>query len=48
MRVTIFGATGLLGQALMDEWRDDEVTGLGSADADIRSPEQVSTVIARH
>jgi len=48
MRVTIFGATGLLGQALMREWRHDEVTGLGSGDADIRSPEQVRTVIARH
>src|SRR5437868_3343241 len=48
MRVTIFGATGLLGQALMHQWRDDEVTGLGSKDADIRSPEQVRTVIARH
>ena len=47
MRVTVFGATGLLGNALMREWQDDEVTGLGSRDADIRSREQVQAVIAR-
>jgi len=41
MRVTIFGATGLLGKALMREWKEDEVTGFGSADADIRDAEQV-------
>jgi dTDP-4-dehydrorhamnose reductase len=36
MRVTIFGASGLLGKALMREWRGDVVTGLSSRDADIR------------
>jgi dTDP-4-dehydrorhamnose reductase len=41
MRITIFGATGLLGKALIREWRDDEVTGLGSADGDMRDEEQV-------
>jgi dTDP-4-dehydrorhamnose reductase len=41
MRVTIFGATGLLGKALMREWKEDEVTGFGSADGDIRDAEQV-------
>jgi len=30
MRVTIFGATGLLGKALSQEWKQDEVVGLGS------------------
>ncbi len=30
MRVTIFGASGLLGNALMREWSDDAVTGLTS------------------
>ncbi len=30
MRVTIFGSTGLLGRALMQEWKNDDVTGLGS------------------
>ncbi|GAC1436075.1 MAG: dTDP-4-dehydrorhamnose reductase [Terriglobales bacterium] len=49
MRVTIFGATGLLGKALMHEWsqRDDEVTGLGSKDADIRDSEQVESAVER-
>jgi dTDP-4-dehydrorhamnose reductase len=47
MRVTIFGATGLLGQALMREWKQDEVAGLGSKDADIRNPEQVLDAIRR-
>jgi len=47
MRVTIFGATGLLGNALMREWRGDDVVGLGSRDADIRSPQQVEGALAR-
>jgi dTDP-4-dehydrorhamnose reductase len=47
MRVTIFGATGLLGKALMREWNEDEVTGFGSADADIRDAEQVLHVVQR-
>ncbi len=45
MRITIFGATGMLGQALMRQWRGDEVTGLGSSDADIRDPEQVQSAV---
>jgi dTDP-4-dehydrorhamnose reductase len=48
MRVTIFGATGLLGKALTREWHEGEVTGLGSRDADIRSPEQVRRAIAEY
>jgi dTDP-4-dehydrorhamnose reductase len=48
MRVTIFGATGLLGKALMREWREDEITGLGSRDVDIRSEDQVRAVISQH
>ncbi|HST10471.1 MAG TPA: dTDP-4-dehydrorhamnose reductase [Terriglobales bacterium] len=47
MRVTIFGATGLLGKALMRKWQGDEVVGLASSDADIRSPEQVSATIQK-
>jgi dTDP-4-dehydrorhamnose reductase len=47
MRVTIFGATGLLGKPLMREWTDDEVSGFGSKDADIRDPEQVRKVVER-
>ena len=47
MRVTIFGATGLLGKALMREWTDDDLSGLGSKDADIRDPKQISNAIER-
>jgi dTDP-4-dehydrorhamnose reductase len=47
MRITIFGATGLLGKALMREWTDDEVTGFGSADGDIRDAEQVLRLVER-
>ncbi|MDT4947013.1 MAG: dTDP-4-dehydrorhamnose reductase [Pseudonocardiales bacterium] len=45
MRVTIFGATGMLGKALMRQWTGDDVTGLGSAQVDIRDPEQVQRAI---
>jgi dTDP-4-dehydrorhamnose reductase len=52
MRVTIFGATGLLGKALMREWaqtysqiHNDEVVGLESKDADIRDATRVSEVV---
>ena len=47
MRVTIFGASGLLGKALIGEWRDDEITGLSSRDADIRDLEQVRKTVER-
>jgi len=45
MRVTIFGASGLLGQALMREWHGDAVTGLSSRDADIRDEGQVRRLV---
>jgi dTDP-4-dehydrorhamnose reductase len=48
MRVTIFGATGLLGKALMREWQEDKVTGLGSRDVDIRFEDQVRKSIQQH
>jgi dTDP-4-dehydrorhamnose reductase len=44
MRVTIFGATGMLGKALTRQWAGDEVIPLGSAKADIRNPDQVAKV----
>ncbi len=47
MRVTIFGATGLLGKELMRAWKDDEVTGLGSKDADLRDAQRVSDAVQR-
>jgi dTDP-4-dehydrorhamnose reductase len=48
MRVTVFGATGLLGKALLREWRGDDVRGLGSRDVDIRSEDQVNEAIAQY
>ena len=47
MKVLIFGATGMLGKALMRVWKQDEVVGLGSGDADIRNPEQVQAQVER-
>jgi dTDP-4-dehydrorhamnose reductase len=45
MRITIFGASGLLGKALLHEWNGDAVTGLSSRDADIRDAERVQQVL---
>jgi dTDP-4-dehydrorhamnose reductase len=45
MRVTIFGASGLLGQALVREWSGDEVAGLSSRDCDIRDASQVRDAV---
>jgi dTDP-4-dehydrorhamnose reductase len=47
MRILIFGATGMLGKSLTEEWSGEEVIGLGSKDADIRDAAQVSAVIAK-
>lgn len=41
MRILIFGATGMLGKALLRQFKADEVIGLGRGDADLRIPEQV-------
>jgi dTDP-4-dehydrorhamnose reductase len=46
MRILIFGATGMLGNALTRRWSGDEVVGLGSSQADIRKPEQVTRMVA--
>lgn len=46
MKVLILGASGLLGKALLREWRDDEVIGLGSRDVDIRDTSGLNTVVA--
>jgi dTDP-4-dehydrorhamnose reductase len=45
MRVTVFGATGLLGKALIREWTGDDLCGLGSKDVDIRDQKQISIVL---
>src|SRR5690348_8750741 len=47
MKVAIFGATGMLGKALLPCWRGDEILGFGSREADLRNPDQVSTLVAR-
>ena len=47
MRALIFGATGMLGKALVHQWRGDEIVALGSADADLRDPEQVDAAVAK-
>ncbi|MGA7907253.1 MAG: NAD(P)-dependent oxidoreductase, partial [Candidatus Sulfotelmatobacter sp.] len=44
MRILIFGATGLLGRALLREWREDTVIGLGSRNADLRDRQRISAV----
>jgi dTDP-4-dehydrorhamnose reductase len=45
MRVTIFGASGLLGQALMREWQGDDVLGLSSRDVDLREADKVRDIV---
>jgi dTDP-4-dehydrorhamnose reductase len=45
MRVTIFGATGLLGKALVQAWQQDDVVFLGSRNADIQDREQVFSTV---
>ena len=47
MRVTIFGATGLLGKALLPQWSGDDVTALGSAQVDIRNSEAVENIVEK-
>jgi dTDP-4-dehydrorhamnose reductase len=46
MRVLVMGATGLLGGALLEEWRADQVIGVGSRDADVRDDAQVRRLLA--
>ena len=46
MRITLFGATGLLGNALMRESATDPIAGLSSKDADIRKPEAIAQALA--
>jgi dTDP-4-dehydrorhamnose reductase len=45
MKVMIFGASGLLGQALVREWSGDEVVALSSRDADIRDANAVENIV---
>lgn len=45
MRFTVFGASGLLGQALVPKLKDEQLTALSSKDADIRDASEVRRVI---
>jgi dTDP-4-dehydrorhamnose reductase len=45
MRVTLFGATGLLGQELVQELKGEHLTALSSKDADLRDRARVREVI---
>jgi dTDP-4-dehydrorhamnose reductase len=47
MKVLILGASGLLGKALIGEWTEDEVLGLGSPDVDIRDVDKVRAVVKK-
>jgi dTDP-4-dehydrorhamnose reductase len=47
MRVTIFGATGLLGRALIREWSGDDVAGFGVEDVDIRDATKVREIVGK-
>jgi dTDP-4-dehydrorhamnose reductase len=47
MKVIILGSSGLLGQALLREWRDDEVIGLRSHDVDIRDAQKTRETVAQ-
>jgi dTDP-4-dehydrorhamnose reductase len=45
MKVTIFGASGLLGNALLREWDGDEVVGLSLPEVDIRDADQMHRTV---
>ncbi|HET7441814.1 MAG TPA: dTDP-4-dehydrorhamnose reductase, partial [Terriglobales bacterium] len=47
MRVTVFGASGLLGKALMSAWPGEQVSGLTSKEVDIREGPRVHEAIER-
>ena len=47
MKAIVLGASGLLGQALIREWKGDEVVPLTSRDVDIRQADNVRAVIEK-
>ena len=47
MKTMIFGATGLLGKALMREGSGGEIVGFASNDVDIRDAERVRAAVAK-
>jgi dTDP-4-dehydrorhamnose reductase len=47
MKAMILGASGLLGQALMREWNEDEAAGFNSREVDIRDAAAVNEVVKK-
>jgi dTDP-4-dehydrorhamnose reductase len=47
MKAMILGASGLLGQALMREWNEDEAAGFNSREVDIRDAAAVDEVVKK-
>jgi len=45
MRVTVFGASGLLGQELVKEFSGEQLIALSSKDAELRDPSRIREVI---
>lgn len=45
MRVTVFGASGLLGQALVEKFSGERLTALSSNDADLRDSDRIRDVV---
>lgn len=48
MKVAVIGGTGLLGQGMAAQWREDELVLAGSRDIDVRDRRQVEDFLARH
>jgi dTDP-4-dehydrorhamnose reductase len=48
MKVAVIGGTGLLGQGMAAQWREDELVLAGSRDVDVRDRRQVEAFLARH
>ena len=47
MRVLVIGATGLLGRVLLEEWDENNVTGVGSRDVDVQDESQLRPLFGR-
>lgn len=46
MRLLVFGARGMLGTDMLQDWKSDEVVPADSAEADIRDLEQVRSLVS--
>jgi len=46
MKVAVFGASGLLGKALLREWHGDELFSFGSRHVDIRDASRVNKIVS--